>query len=304
MLLLHFLALCYNFSIDIYGEIMKKILTTTILVISLLSGNIMFAQDSQVVLPSAGLTPDSTFYFLDRLGENLRQFFTFNPEAKAKLQIEFAGERIAEIKVMVNKKEPETKGIEKAKSLLLSNVAYAAEIVNQEKVAGKDVSAFAKNLDNEFDAREKLLTQTFLEAREKLLAERKEIKDKLLKDAQMAGDTAKVAELTQQINNIQNQTDSLKEKKDEIKKDLRTEKEKIEQEMNQEDQKGDEIKQKQEDQEEQKQEEQIEPEEAPEPEEPAEAPEVKEPKEKQEKLEMNREGNNSQTQGTSTEEGE
>ncbi|MCR4342433.1 MAG: DUF5667 domain-containing protein, partial [Patescibacteria group bacterium] len=52
-----------------------------------------FAQGTPVQLPSAGITPESSFYFLDRLGENLRQFFTFNPEAKAKLQIEFAGER-------------------------------------------------------------------------------------------------------------------------------------------------------------------------------------------------------------------
>lgn len=283
-------------------------------IISSMAGGIALAQGQQANLPSAGLTPDSTFYFLDRLGENLRQFFTFSPEAKAKLQIEFAGERIAEIKIMVEKKDPKDKSIDKAKELFLGNVAYAAELVNQEKASGKDVSQLAKSIDDEFDSREELLTQTFLEAREKLLAQRKEIKDKLLKDAQAAGDTAKVAELTQQLNDMQDQADALKEKKDEIKKDLRTEKEKIEQEMDPEDQQKDEVEQNHQDQEEQEQEEQIEAEEAPEleeapePEEPVEAPEAEESEEKQGKSETNvnigQEQRGSQTQETSAEESE
>src|SRR3989344_1390098 len=94
--------------------------------------SLAFAQSPQAALPSAGLTPESSFYFLDRLGENLRQFFTFNPEAKAKLQIEFAGERIAEIKVIVEEKGVNAKGLAIAQSLLQANVAYAAEIINEE----------------------------------------------------------------------------------------------------------------------------------------------------------------------------
>ena len=58
-----------------------------------------------VALPNAGLTPESAFYFVDKIGEALREFFTFNPDAKAHLQIDFAAERIAEIKIIL-----ETKG--------------------------------------------------------------------------------------------------------------------------------------------------------------------------------------------------
>ena len=150
---------------------MKKIITTAILVSSLFVGGTAFAQSPQAALPSAGLTPESSFYFLDRLGENLRQFFTFNPEAKAKLQIEFAGERIAEIKVMVEKKGVNAKGLAIAESLLQANVAYAAEIVSEEKTSGKDVSALAKTLNDEFDARDKLLEQTFKDAKAQLKAQ-------------------------------------------------------------------------------------------------------------------------------------
>ncbi len=236
---------------------MKKTFTSSaVVLIALLvfTSSAAFAQDKQVTLPSAGLTPESPFYFLDLFGENLREFFTFNPEAKAKLQIEFAGERIAEIKVMVEKKGPKTKGIEKAKSLLVANVAHAADIIDQEKMSGKNVTQLAKEIDDQFDAREKLLTQTFLDAREKLIVQHKEIKDKLLKDARAAGDTAKVTELTQQLNDIENQANDLKDKKDEIKTSFRTEKKKIEQEMDQKDQQQDEKDQNQQDQLEQNQE--------------------------------------------------
>lgn len=221
---------------------MKKIISTFAIVVGLfLLNTTARAQEQSVDLPSAGLTPESSFYFLDRFVENLLQFFTFDYEAKAKLQIELAGERIAEIKVMIEKEGPETEGIEEAKSLLVANVAYAAEIVNEAKVSGKDVTVFAKSLDDEFDAREELLDQTFLEAREKLLAQRKEMKEKLLKEAQEAGDDAAVALLTQQLADLQNQADFLIEQKDGIKKDLQTEKSKIEQEMSSEDQDMDEV---------------------------------------------------------------
>lgn len=133
-----------------------------------LGGGTALAQGQQMILPSAGLTPESPFYFLDRFGETLRQFFTFNPEAKARLQIEFSGERISEIKLMIEEKGPEAKGIAVAQSLLLANVAKAAEIVQEEKTAGKDVTALANNLDDEFDAREKLLDQIFKDAKQKL----------------------------------------------------------------------------------------------------------------------------------------
>src|SRR3989338_4532378 len=140
----------------------KTFISSTFALVALFvfASSTVFAQGTQANLPSAGLTPESSFYFLDRLGENLRQFFTFNPEAKAKLQIEFAGERIAEIKVIVEEKVVNAKGLAIAESLLQANVAYAAEIVNEEKTAGNDVSNLAKTLNDEFDARDKLLGQT------------------------------------------------------------------------------------------------------------------------------------------------
>ncbi|KKR45881.1 MAG: coiled-coil [Parcubacteria group bacterium GW2011_GWC1_40_13] len=260
---------------------MKKIIATAMLVSSLFVGGAVFAQSSQVALPSAGLTPESSFYFLDRLGENLRQFFTFNPEAKAKLQIEFAGERIAEIKIIVEKKGVNAKGLAIAESLLRANVAYAAEIVSEEKTSGKDVSTLAKTLNDEFDARDKLLEQTFKDAKAQLKAQRKEIKTNLLTEARRAGDTAQIAVLEAQLNDIDGQIDALGQKKDQLENSLQNEQEKIEDEMSENDQKEEEFEQKEEQEVEEaaetaEAEEADEPEEVDEPEEDVEQPEVEE----------------------------
>jgi len=254
-----------------------------------------FAQSPQVALPLAGLTPESSFYFLDRLGENLRQFFTFNPEAKAKLQIEFAGERIAEIKVMVEKKGVNAKGLAIAESLLQANVAYAAEIVSEEKISGKDVTALAKTLNDEFDARDKLLEQTFKDAKAQLKAQRKEIKTNLLAEARRVGDTAQIAVLEAQLNDIDGQIDALGQKKDQLENSLQNEQKNIEKEMNEAYQEKEEIEQK----EEQEAEEAEEAEEAIEAEEPEEADEPEEAAEQSEVKEKDNEKDNSQDSGSS-----
>ena len=253
----------------------------------------VFAQGSTVELPSAGLTPESSFYFLDRLGENLRQFFTFNPEAKAKLQIEFAGERIAEIKVIVEEKGINAKGLTIAQSLLQANVAYAAEIVSEEKTSGKDVSALAKTLNDEFDARDKLLEQTFKDAKEQLKAQRKEIKTNLLAEARRIGDTAQIAILEAQLKDIDGQIDALGQKKDQLENSLQNEQNKIEDEMSDADQKKEEVEQKEE-------QEAVEAEEAKEADEPEEIDEPKEVEEQQEADEKDSKKDNSQNSDSSS----
>jgi len=252
---------------------------------------LVFAQSSQTTLPSAGLTPESSFYFLDRLGENLRQFFTFNPEAKAKLQIEFAGERIAEIKVIVEEKGVNAKGLAIAQSLLQGNVAYAAEIVSEEKISGKDVSALAKTLNDEFDARDKLLEQTFKGAKAQLKVQRKEIKTNLLAEARRVGDTAQIAVLETRLKDIDGQIDALGQKKDQLEDSLQNEQKNIEKEMDESDQEKEEIEQK----EEQEADEVEEAEEADEPEEVDEPEEAEEQQEADEK--DNSQNSNSSSQG-------
>jgi len=60
----------------------------------------------------AGITPDSSFYFLDLLFEKINLVFIFNPEKEARKAIEYADERLAEAEEMANKNKP--KEVEKA----------------------------------------------------------------------------------------------------------------------------------------------------------------------------------------------
>src|SRR3990167_9395945 len=153
-----------------------------------LGGGTVFAQN-QAVLPNAGLTPESNFYFLDKFGEALREFFTFNPEGKAHLQITFASERIAEIKVILETKGVEAKGLEIAQSRLQANLARAAGIVEDEKSKGKDVSRLAKELDDELEKPKSALADSFKAEKRVLEAKENELKTQL-KVAHRAGDTA------------------------------------------------------------------------------------------------------------------
>ena len=85
---------------------MKKIVLITILSFLLLSYGIQVsAQEAD--LPSPGLLPDSPFYFLEMIAEEIGTFFTFGDLKKAERYAVLAAERLAEVKAVVEKGKPE-----------------------------------------------------------------------------------------------------------------------------------------------------------------------------------------------------
>lgn len=195
-----------------------------------MGSTVVFGQNQRVALPSAGLTPESPFYFLDKFGEALREFFTFNPEGKARLQITFAAERIAEIKIILETKGAEAKGLEIAQSRLQAHLAKAATIVTEQKIEGKDVSALAKELDDEFEAPKSALEQTFKEQERALESQEKELKRKIL-EARRVGNVAQVESLVQQLGQVKAQKELLELKEKEAEETLEREEKRIEEEM-------------------------------------------------------------------------
>ncbi|MDO8655444.1 MAG: DUF5667 domain-containing protein [bacterium] len=212
----------------------KTFISSTVVVVALFmfaSGiTLAHAQDRQIVLPSAGLTPENPLYFFDRLGETLQEFFTFNPEGKARLQITFAAERIAEIKIILETKGVEAKGLDVAQSRLRANIAKAAGIVEGEKSKGKDVSKLAKELDDEFEDPKTALEQAFKAEKRVLEAKEDELKAKI-RIARQAGDTAQVEALVGELGAIKAQKELLDLKEDEQAEELEQEEEKIEREI-------------------------------------------------------------------------
>lgn len=199
-----------------------------ILLSSLLVPLFVFAQATP--LPNAGLTPESAFYFLDKFGETLREFFTFNSEGKARLQITFAAERVAEIKVILETKGVEAKGLEVAKSRLKAHLANAASILEDKKAEGEDVSSLAKELDNNLDDQKDALKQAFKEQKNALKAKEEALKQKI-REARQAGDTAQVDALLIERAAVKAEKDTLELKEEEHEEVLEAEEEKIEREM-------------------------------------------------------------------------
>ena len=210
----------------------KTIISSTFALVALFAfaSGTAFAQSPQVTLPSAGLTPESNFYFLDKFGEALQQFFTFNPDGKARLQITFAAERIAEIKVILETKGVEARGLEVAQSRLQAHLASAATIVTEQKSKGKDVSALAKELGDEFEGPKIALEQSFKEQERALEAQEKDLKAKI-REARLAGDTAQVEALVKQLGEVKAQKEFLELKEEEVEEALEREEERIEEEM-------------------------------------------------------------------------
>lgn len=178
-------------------------------------------------LPSAGLTPHSPFYFLDRLGETLRDFLTFNKEAKARLQIEFAKERIAEIKVVLETRGVEAPGISIAELHLKNNLSRAADILEEQKRDGSDVEIFARELDEEFEHSADVLRDAFRDQKQKIKDQEEDLKQQI-RVAKMSGNVAQEIELREQLEELRAERKKLESRESEQEDSLSEEEEKLE----------------------------------------------------------------------------
>jgi len=108
----------------------------------LVFGAIPSLAQTEADLPSPGLTPDSPFYFLERLFEGIGTFFTFGEVAKAERYVKLAAERVAEAKAVVDKGKPEVaeKALTKYQEYLEKSLAKAEEA----QAKGKRVAEVAE----------------------------------------------------------------------------------------------------------------------------------------------------------------
>lgn len=165
-------------------------------------------------LPSPGLTPSSPFYFLDRLGETIQEFFTFSPEGKAKLQVEFANERIAELHVTLEVRGSKDPGVDVALERLHENIAKANDILEEEKLNGKDVTETEEFVDNGFEEAKNELENIFNDQMESLDMKESELEDSLQQAVEI-GDKDKSEELSKELSDIKSERESLEAKEEE-----------------------------------------------------------------------------------------
>jgi len=197
-------------------------------------------------LPDPGQKPGDFFYFLDQWIESLGEFFTFNPEAKALLQTERALERIAEVKALLEVKGIDDPGLDVAQEKIQAHMARASQIVKQQKTKGKEVAQLAQKLDDDFDAGQELLKQTFKAEKARLDAQKEEIKLQILQ-ARQAGDFEKVGQLRTTLAGIETQKEALEGKWEAQEESLELEEEKLEAELGDEEKELEELEEQEED---------------------------------------------------------
>src|SRR3972149_2393217 len=130
-------------------NLFRLILAGCLLSVSLLFSGAVFAQDEE--LPDPGLTPDSPFYFFDKLGKNIGMFLTFGDEAKANKALKYAEERLSETRAMALKdRVRETERAAKDYDGFMAKVNERLEAARQggvsDNISEKVASATARHL--------------------------------------------------------------------------------------------------------------------------------------------------------------
>ena len=110
----------------------RLILFSGLMIALLLFSGTAYAQGEE--LPNPGITPDSPFYFLDKLNKNISLFVTIGHEAKARKALEYSEERLAEAQTMATKNKP--KSVEQAAIEYDRFVSIATERQEQARLQG------------------------------------------------------------------------------------------------------------------------------------------------------------------------
>lgn len=122
----------------------KHMPAVIIALIALISGGGVAAA-SQSSLPNQALYP------VKILTEEVREVFTPDSVAKAKLHAQYAAKRVEEVQKMLDAKEVDAKGLAVAMANLKEHAAQAANIIDQARSQGKDVKDLAKEIQTKIE---------------------------------------------------------------------------------------------------------------------------------------------------------
>lgn len=100
--------------------------------------------------------PDSPLYFIDNIAQGVKVAFAFTPERKAQIRSQIAGERLAELRVMLERNDE--KGIETALSNFTKESDLAADAISDAGATSKkDIRPLAKELNTTIKSHRKVL---------------------------------------------------------------------------------------------------------------------------------------------------
>jgi hypothetical protein len=129
--------------------------------VSALSPNYVFAGQSALSIPPTvegpGLIlPDSPLYFVDQIKQDFRLLLAFTPEQKARIHDKVAGERLAELRIMLAKNS--VKGIRTALQGASDNLKTASENLADAKLTGRNIDLLAEEINNSIKEKQKTLS--------------------------------------------------------------------------------------------------------------------------------------------------
>jgi hypothetical protein len=122
-----------------YKKTMKKLLFSLVILSFLISGFVLAQQNE---LPSAGITPDSPFYFLKTWKETIQTFFTFGAENKAEQYMHLANVRLAEYQKMIE--NGKTDIAQKTLNKYQKQLDQATQIIQNLQEKGNDVGEISQ----------------------------------------------------------------------------------------------------------------------------------------------------------------
>lgn len=102
------------------------------------------------------LLPDSPIFFLDLLKQEVRLLLALSPEQKAKVHNAIAGERLAELQLMLAKNN--VVGVRIALQGISDNLKASSNDVDSAKLTGRNISLLAKEINDSIKEKQKSLS--------------------------------------------------------------------------------------------------------------------------------------------------
>ncbi len=99
--------------------------------------------------------PDSPLFFLDKLKQKVRLFLAFTPEEKAKIHNAVAGERLAELQIMLARNN--VPGVRTDLQGVSDNLKATSQDLNDANLTGRNISLLAKEINDSIKEKEQKL---------------------------------------------------------------------------------------------------------------------------------------------------
>lgn len=160
--------------------------------VAVLSSNPVFANHQRDVLGVAStpilsipptsegpglILPNSPLFFLDELKQQVRLFLAFTPEQKAKIHAAVAGERLAELQLMLAKNN--VPGMRIALQGISDNLKEASKDLSNAKLTGRNINLLAKEINDSIKEKQKSLSVLEKEASGEVKAQVQAAKESL-----------------------------------------------------------------------------------------------------------------------------